>query len=219
MSGLPIHVLDARGNLVRSILSPAISQTGGTPRRILRAGSRGTIWAAERANYRIEQVELLSGKIVRVILVHPPDNWQAGAFRTRAQLDSVLREGRDYDVTALMEKQPPHMPVQPLFELAGFHESSDGFLWVAARVATPGWRTVKLHYKGSSPALREDVLQELYRTVVDVIDIRSGRLTARGDIAGLGQLLPDGTFARTSYDSDGVVTIEHFVLRIDTQSL
>ncbi len=84
-------------------------------------------------------------------------------------------------------------------------DSSTGLLWVVANVAAPGWAAA-----WSGADLSRDVrvssiaMERLYNSVLEVLDLTSGRVVARAEINGwVTGMLPGGRLVKYSVDIAG----------------
>jgi hypothetical protein len=206
------HIISPRGEVLSSG-GPSPVMFSSHADWLLADGPDGRVWAAERAgNYRLAQIDS-TGRTVHTIVRSSPEVWNVAAFATRASVDSVVALYGRRDMTRALMSRPRHSPIPPTTSISGIHQTGDT-LWVSLHVAAEDWRTVPLEYAGYDVEPSESSQERLYDTVVEVLELQSGRLIARGALPGTGQLLNDGSFARVSYDEDGIVRVEHYQVRL-----
>jgi hypothetical protein len=205
----PLFRVDSRGK-VKLITKgdKAVNQTGSAD-FIIAEGDRQTTWRVENAsNYKIQQFDS-AGNVLRSFLHATPTDWGMRALSSREALDSLIRDkGPGQNITSLLLQRPKRPLMRPFARFSGLYSTADR-LFVSYRIASPDWRTVDLEY--TSDGRRSETSDvKLYRTVLDVIDIGTGRVTHRAFMPGMGAILNDGTFSRAYYDDTGVVRLEVF---------
>ena len=161
--GHPVHVYDPASRQITSSfgdegvrMDRSRRNDSGHLRRAVAAAANGNIWVARENRYRIDKWSPDGGRIARIERDSP---W----FRPWEEWPGV-----DFEV------RPP--PV-----IVGVRDWGDGLLMVVVRLADANWRPIKptredLPGHESLPPSRED---ELYDTVVEILDTRSGTVLAR----------------------------------------
>lgn len=147
-AGLPLHLLDRDGTLLRSFGARRPSVTLGqdplTQRRSLALSGDGAFWAAHTVSYTIER-------------------WDTAGTR----LQELRRDAPWFDASSDGEPTAgePTPPPTILLDLA---EDGDGQLWVVGRAVDPEWRSA---VQGNS------IEYGRYAdTVVEVFDVETTRL-------------------------------------------
>jgi hypothetical protein len=88
-------------------------------------------------------------------------------------------------------------------------------LWVAWQVPAPGWREVSLRYP-----LPDDMLigaelnDQLWHTIVDVLDLSADRLLARTHFPFHGHLAAAGVVAHPYFDAKGETVVELWSVKL-----
>lgn len=179
-AGLPLHVFDAEGILVRSFGStdrdfgPGFQQS---PSRTLAAGANGLVWSAHIYRYEIigwDTTNRIRARVRRNVAWFAPRE----DTPTRGRLTG------------------------PLPAIQKVWEARDGLLWVAISVADPDWRNA-IH-PDSRPGAIQVMSQFDYRdTVIEMLD-RSGRLRGYARVDGLVTgFLPGDRIVVAMEDADG----------------
>ncbi|MGH7468776.1 MAG: hypothetical protein ACRENP_12535 [Longimicrobiales bacterium] len=209
-AGKPLHLISVDGNSTKSFGTENIVAVG-PPERFVSPGPNETIFAAERHNYRIEQLDT-AGTVLRTIGIRPPDSWHFREIMSHAHRDSIVTNRPPKDVTNAFESRPTNLPFRPIPELAGLFVDS-GHLWVAWHIGAANWESVAVNYRRTEEViLTDDYKPKAYDTIVDIIDMRTGELLARRRVAGFCTLMNDGSLARLGYSIQGVVEVEVFEL-------
>ena len=171
--GHPLHVYDLASRRITSSFGDEgvrvdRSRRGpsGHLRRSLAAAADGNIWVARENRYRI-------------------DKWSPDG-------DRIVRIERDAPWFRPWEEWPGvHFEVRPPPVIVGVGDWGDGLLMVIVRLADADWQPIRptqevLPGHESIPLSREE---ELYDTVIEVLDTRSGKVLARTrvgeDVVGL----------------------------------
>ena len=163
--GHPLHVYDAAsGRITRSLGDEGIrvdrsfrSETA-LERRVA-AALDGNIWAARLNRYRI-------------------DKWNPNGVRlARIERDAPwFRPWVDWPGRAPIE-------VRPLPELVGVRDWGDDLLMVVVRVADADWRPMRpSRIERGHEVISGAQMEELYDTVIEVLDTRSGTVLARTQV-------------------------------------
>ncbi len=163
--GYPIHVYDQVGRaIVRSMGDERVRvdrspRSRGALRRRVATAADGNIWAAYENRYRI-------------------DKWSPDGAR-------ILRIERDAPWFPPWEEWPGvDYEVRPPPAIVGVRDWGDDLLMVVLRVADANWRPmpparIVQDHEVTSAAQEE----ELYDTVIEVLDTRSGTVLARTRVA------------------------------------
>ena len=160
--GHPLHVYDVASRRITSSFGDdgvSVDRRRRNPAGHLRrvaAAADGNVWAARETRYRIDKWSLAGDHIARIerdaLWFRPWEEWP----------------GVDYEV-------------RPLPSIVGVRDWGDGLLMVVVRLADADWRPIPpteevLPGHESIPLSREE---ELYDTVIEVQDTRSGTVLAR----------------------------------------
>ena len=158
--GHPLHIYDeTSGRVTRSFGDEGI-RVDRSFRSYAALGRRvsvavdGNIWAARRNRYRIDKWSSDGDHILRIDR-HAP--W----FRPWVDWPGLVYE------------------VRPLPELVGVRDWGDDLLMVVVRVADDEWRQVRPQIEQGHEVVPPTQLEELYDTVIEVLDTRSGTVLAR----------------------------------------
>lgn len=193
-NGHPLHLYDpASGRITHSIgdegirLDPArrgdasYARAWGSMRVRVAAAADGNIWAARANRYRI-------------------DKWSPNGDR----LGRIERDApwfRPWEVWPGVDFE-----VRPLPVIVGVQDWGDGLLMVVVRLADENWRPIPptLIMQGHEmiPHSQED---ELYDTVIEILDTRSGTVLARTrvDANVLGLVEGDGFYSYAEHSELG----------------
>ena len=162
--GHPVHVYDLASRRVTSSFGDEGAHVdrsrrdpSGHLRRALAAATDGNIWVARENRYRI-------------------DKWSPDGER-------IARIERDAPWFRPWEEWPgTDFEVRPLPVIVGVGDWGDGLLMVVVRLADANWQPIQaiahedLPGHESVPDSRQD---DLYDTVIEVLDTRSGKVLAR----------------------------------------
>lgn len=162
--GHPVHVYDPASRQVTSSFGDegaradrSRQDASGHPRRAIAAAADGNIWVARENRYRI-------------------DKWSPDGER-------IARIERDAPWFRPWEEWPgTDFEVRPMPVTVGVGDWGDGLLMVVVRLADADWQPIQpiasedLPGHESVPAARQD---DLYDTVIEVLDTRSGTVLAR----------------------------------------
>jgi hypothetical protein len=190
--GYLVHVVDADGTIVRSLAEQAggvrADVSSETYFRFLAPTARGTVWAASRTEYRLEEWAL-NGTLIRSI------RRNAEWFAPHAGGDNRL---------------DPAVPKKP--RLQGVQEDGGGRVWTIARVAGSQWARALRRVDGPPDPMRQPYeftsIDAAYDTVIEVFDPVRGRLIASTRLdRALGQFAGPGIVASYENDADGFTTV------------
>lgn len=160
--GYPLHLYDGEaGRRITHSFGDEGIRVDRSPRsqavlrRHVAAAADGNIWAAHNNRYRIDKWNTDGHRITRI-------ERDASWFRPWQEWPGV-----DYEV-------------RPVPAIAGVRDWGDGLLMVVVRVADDDWRPMRparivQDHEVTSAAQLED----LYDTVIEVLDTRSGKVLAR----------------------------------------
>jgi len=155
--GFPVHMLDEHGAVQRSFGAEvpefSVDQPWLSYRSLAKGGTDRTLWLARFNQYRIEQWDT-AGTLVCVILRDAP--W----FPTWRRWNN----------------DPMASP--PLPRLLSVREDHAGRLWVLIGVADSAWQQTPARDRGRDRRLSASERSRFFDTIVEVIDLRSGRLLA-----------------------------------------
>ncbi len=160
--GHPLHVYDAATRRITSSFGDegarGFRMDTGLPalRRRVAAAADGNIWAARGNRYRIDKWSPDGDHIARIERDAP---W----FRPWEEWPGV-----DYEV-------------RPLPSIVGVRDWGDGLLMVVVRLADANWRPIRptLVPLASHETIEPVQREELYDTVIEILDTRSGKVLAR----------------------------------------
>jgi len=157
--GLPLHLLDADGTLLRSFGSDSKGayrpDFPGMGERAL-APHRGTlVWAAHQSAYAIDLVDVNSGEIVKRLIREA--SWLPASAPQRTSM-----------------RPPAEIP--PPSTLAAIHEDAEGLLWVLISVADSRWKSAVQARDARHLTITDPVRYTDH--IIDVIDPARGRVVA-----------------------------------------
>ena len=187
-AGWPLHQLSLAGasaDVVASFgpdhgdVSPGMARTLS---QVLSGSRDGRFWAADAYRYRITQWDRDLRKIE--VLERKPE-WFAGPSRP-----SIGN---------------PKAPPPP--SIVAIQEDSTGLVWVFARIAAEAWREgwAKVDPNAHEIPGNQIAMEKLFRTAVEVIDPRAGRVVASRVVdAWIIGALPHSRAAACQLDSLGV---------------
>ncbi|NUQ11877.1 MAG: hypothetical protein HUU26_06025 [Gemmatimonadaceae bacterium] len=192
-AGWPLHRLSLAGNIdqVTASFGPDDGdlRPGTFPQLMQRiaVAKDGTFWTADWSRYRLT---LWSGpgEMARIFERRP-------AWFPRSRGAASLGA--------------PDRPPDPA--VTGIATDSGGLVWVFSKIAAPGWR--RAWPKGIGPKdeapLRTLAHEVLYRTMIEVLDTKAGRVVARATYDGLiMDALGIGRVAAYSVGVDGTPHVE-----------
>lgn len=204
--GFPLHVLDMSGrtavfqaSLTSDGRRPTLPGRGNPlPRHLFARSSNGGAWTAEQANYRISQWDS-EANLVNAWTREAPwfyEGPQSGSLRHVVQGMRQDDEGRIWVVI-----RAPRPDAAEKVEEA---------LSRAPQVGSPG--------RSARPASALPPPQELYDTIIEVLDLQSGRVLARQRLESvfLG-LLPNSRAAVYYEDELGVPRVDIVSLTLTTR--
>jgi hypothetical protein len=184
-----IHVLDGDGEIRLSFGGDASKIENADPWTTVRviSLSRQGVWSARVNEYSIELWDLQGH-----------------------QIQSLRREGNwfspwsGYDPSEPIRKRPRPQVTQIL-------EDQSGFLWVAVLVADSKWKPIVDAGGGSEVRVGDVDLNEVWDTIIEVLDPRAGRLlgATRLDQQVIGFLSnnPNAIYTRRS-NEDGIPLVD-----------
>ncbi len=161
--GHPLHVYDVASRRITSSFGDdgvrvdrSRRNPAGHLRRAVAAAADGNIWAARENRYRIDKWSPDGDRIARI-------ERDASWFRPWEEWPGV-----DY-------------AVKPLPVIVGVRDWGDGLLMVVVRLADANWRPIR---PTRTPLPGHETIEptqqdELYDTVIEVLDTRSGTVLAR----------------------------------------
>jgi hypothetical protein len=165
--GLPLHLIDARGESIRAFgdTRPIVDpQAPVSNRRVIApSGSSGTVWSARIREYLIERWD--TAGTLQQIVRRQADWFPPPPVNIRVP-PPVNREQKAFRVT---EPRPS--------AIAGLQEDNAGLLWVNAIVAGEDWKSHGVML-GEGHPMTPKVHDQLYDSVIEVIDVRSRRVVA-----------------------------------------
>ena len=195
--GHPLHVYDPDSRrITRSFGDEGVrvdrsdrSQTALT--RFVAVATDGSIWAAHENRYRI-------------------DKWtQDGVRIARIERDaSWFRHWVDWPGSAYEVKPEP--------AIVGIRDWGDGLLMVVVRVADTAWRPMRpARIERGHELITAAQYEELYDTVIEILDTRSGTVVARAQVdARVWRLVgKDGFYSYAEHSELGEA--KHIVWSVD----
>jgi hypothetical protein len=157
--GLPLHIIDARGRILRSFGSlDGDLPVGASLARHITSGGQGAVWTIPSYEFRLERWSLTGER--QVALNRQPD-WITGA----------PSEG----------KFVPEDERRPSARFRGISQRQDGSMWVLATVAKRDWRPDPRwsgRTSGERPILEPTLLSKYVDTVIELIDPAQAQLVA-----------------------------------------
>ena len=140
----------------------------------------GNIWAASRNRYRIDKWSPDGDRIARIDRDAP---W----FRAWVDWPGLVYE------------------VRPFPELVGVRDWGDDLLMVVVRVADDDWKPVQPRIEQGHEVIPPTRLEELYDTVIEVLNTRSGTVLARTrvDARVAGLVGRDGFYSYAEHSDMG----------------
>jgi hypothetical protein len=191
--GLPLHIVNDSGRIVRSFGSATRQARPDLPNTQLRVVARAgeqeqAVWAARLEKYELEL--WTAGGVHRQTIVRRAPwfpAWDGGPLRD-------------------VGKYPPHPSVR------GLAVDSIGRLWVSVQVPETRWAARTDSSRGVTPLAEESRYVD---TVLDLIDVRTGKLTASLRTGDALYPLTNNLFWSCRDDADGKVFID--VWRADSK--
>ena len=197
--GYPLHLVSAQGERVRSFGADTpiyFNAEEAALQRSLSTGADGTIWAAHRVSYTIEQWDTLGNLLDTV---EPESDW----FPQRQE----IRMPRGPD-----DSPPPHL-VNGVWH-------DDRLVWIATHVPSPEWQERMeplprppipgaLNYRLKSPQI------DLWMTRFEAFDLETRQVVATADHpSGVDEFLGGGYFYTISLNEWDVPFAEVWRLRL-----
>jgi len=188
--GLAFHLLTSEG---RVAFGPRIgTHAAGRSARgtyVLGPADGESFWSVRRDGYEFRRWSA-SGELVQELTPDPPFPFEP------ADAERALNP--------LVERLPP--------TVSAVHQDAEGHLWVAVAVAPLAWRPVDGEPTEYSPALLELVLE----TLVEVIDIESGRPIARARVPRIiDEFVGDGVAKSWRTDDAGLIQVDLLQFTLD----
>ena len=185
----PLHMLSfaSRDVAAEGLFGPGdgMARPGASRQTIHRvaAARSGGVWSADAQEYR---VTLFSAKGEPVKTLERKPSW--------------------FPVPSRGMRFSPNAPPPP--ELTGlFEDPKSGYLWVYARVPASNWRAAWPAASANATAVssRSIATEKLYDTRIEVLDPSTGRVVARGSLAGpVVSVLSGNRAAMYEVDADGI---------------
>lgn len=213
LAGIPLHVVDLEGNYLRSFGDLNVMAPYGSTERVFSSGEAGTVWVAEKGNYRLENLDTY-GRKLRVIGVAPPASWYTVTHMTREGYLAHMAEAIIIKWSVPVER-PTRPEWPPPFRISGIHAPGNGLLFVSLHVAADDWEEVELEYLDLPGEFMhtDGTKEKLHRTIIDAIDVETGEVRARTEVDGLAYLTNDGTLVRVGVTDIGLVYAETYTVR------
>ena len=201
--GDAVHLMDRSGNRIRGLGSENFFPVGATyAERVLAAGRNGSVWISEIRNYRVELVDTLN-RSDRILAIHVPGEHVATVPALPARPAAAARAQPS-------EARPTRLKYRPMMEVTGIYADSGGILWSAVRVAVPQWKSLELAYDMRLPEeirTTDETKIRSYRTLIDAVEVSTGRLLARHTLDGYAALMNDGRLVRSSFTATGELAV------------
>jgi hypothetical protein len=216
----PITLVDIRGRRLSGFGVENTSMAGSISCRALVANvASGSIWASEPFGYRLEELRPSDDgryRTVRQLGVHAP--WfrdGAEPLMTPEQLAAELAEAKVVIERASPGARPVRMTRPPASALRNFRLDATGRLWLAWSISAPQWDTVTLQYAHPEEmTLSDEVNDQLWHTVIDVIDTRTEELLVRDTFPFRGHLAAPGVLVHPRYSATGGIEVDVYRLRL-----
>ena len=213
----PITLVDISGRRLSGFGVENTSTVGSLSCRALVVNAEtGSLWASEPFGYRLEELRPSadgSYRTVRQIGVQSPWFRDGGVpLMTPEQLDADLAKTK---IVIEQPARPTRMVRPPWAALRNFRIDATDRLWLAWSIPAPQWDTVRLQYKHSDEMmLSDDVDDQLWHTVIDVIDTRSQELLVRDTFPFRGHLAAPGELVHPRYSSTGGIEVDVYRLHV-----
>jgi hypothetical protein len=197
--GLLVHMVDTAGGIVRSIAPHPggfrFDLPGETYFRSLAPTTRGSFWVAGRTRYQLDEYSA-AGDLLRTF--ERAVDWFPAHTAGDARLD-------------------PKRPKQP--RLIGIREDERGRIWTVTRTASVNWSRVLKPRQGVVSPMEQsysfESLDQLYDTVVEVIDGRTGQLLAsRTFDAALGHFIGGSKVVSYGENANGDALVHVWSLQL-----
>jgi len=226
---LPLHLYDPSGQYVRALGTRGVLGDFSFEHGLLvgnrksRLSAAGSVWLKDM-QYQFENLDLDEGVVRRVIGVRTPEEWGLPLFMTLDELMASIAPGqlrrpiarRPHAGWAAGERPTERRPTARPATVVDDFIARERSLIVLVHVASTDWADAVVQLdttRYSNQSISEPgYRQQLYDTMVDVIDIESGLLLARSRVPGMLSFTGDGTLYRTSVDELGVINVEAFSL-------
>ena len=194
--GMPIHHVTDDFSITRSFGAPIVTVRRADAVHTTRLLSRATpsaAWAAWMTRYRLEL-------------------WNADGKAQR-----TLGRGRSW-LTEWQDARPSDQPPNPF--IVAVQAWADSLLWVIGTVPSKKWKPPKRTPIDDMVRLDDTAsLDENFDSIVDLIDLRSGRLLAsRRFDESLRGFAGHGEVVQHAVDSDGVLSIKTWRVTLRTPS-
>jgi hypothetical protein len=193
LAGLPLHLVDTSGKIVRSFGSDRqVYRAGfeGILRRSLAPGDSGQVYAARNQEYVVEQWDVNAGSKIREYVRRPdwfkPWTVEPPLSRTKAP------QPRLYD---------------------GLFPSPEGLLWVLVALPDPDYR--RAVQPGGPHGYQISDINRYADTMVEVLDLQRGRVVTRRRFDELSpSMFASGLVVTTGFDSSGAPVLRIWRLSV-----
>jgi hypothetical protein len=196
--------------------------------RIAGFDTAGKVWLAGDGGYRLQLVDL-NGRIQRVIGVMAPLAWDLPLFMTAAELEVHVAANQTKPLLASpprdeihpgrrrpTERRPEARPRTVLRDVAPLEP---GYILVLVHVAATRWQDARVQLdttRYSVASIEEPgYMQQLYDTILDIVDARTGEVIARSRQRGTFYLTNEGTLFRPTVSEIGVISVQAFDVVLD----
>lgn len=185
---LPLHVVSSLGAIQRSFGVEDVSSRGGTTRR----------------QYRIIE------RSAQGFLVAPLTRYSFEYWSADLKLVRTIRRMAPWFSDSAGEAEVGHPDThRPPPILRAVWEARDGNVWTNIGVPDSSWRPRARPNTGERPPVMQSTLEQIYDTIIEVIDPRSGTVVATQRIDGVLTSIPGtGLYWRYRDDPDRGVHLE-----------
>jgi hypothetical protein len=220
----PITLVDIGGRRLSGFGTENTSSAGSISCRALVANEEtGSLWASEPFGYRLEELRPSadgSYQTVRQLGVRAP--WfREGAepLMSPEQLEADLANAKIVIENTSPDTRPTRMVRSPAAALRNVRIDGMDRLWLAWSIPAPLWDTVQLHYAHPEEmTLSDEVNDQLWHTVIDVVDTRSEQLLVRDTFPFRGHLAAPGELVHPRYTSTGGIEVDVYRLYLKRRS-